>query len=107
MAAKVKKSAAKAAPEHKELFKYASALAEVVALKIDLFNEIREAYVKKDKKKLTLLIKRITEISRLVKIVHSSRKKIWFEEFKPAGWEVVDGRFWRTSDQIAEHKREA
>jgi hypothetical protein len=79
--------------EFRDLFSYASALARFLALKADLFNETRAAYVRGDRAALRWIALSIPKRIRALEALHAARKRLWFAEFKASGWEVLDGRF--------------
>jgi hypothetical protein len=98
IADKIKKDSKGVPADFKDLLHYAWALSNFIFHKVDLFNETRSAYLKKDKKKLREILKSLTTITKALKTLHQARKKVWFKEFKPFGWEVIDGRFgWQTA----------
>jgi len=83
----------KKAGEHAPLLAYARTLAEFLALKADLYNEARSAYVRKDRAALKRLSASMPARVRALEALHAARKRVWLSEFKPFGWEVLDGRF--------------
>ncbi|MBI5244274.1 MAG: beta-N-acetylhexosaminidase [Elusimicrobia bacterium] len=93
LAGRIRSDARKMPSDFHDLFAYACALAEFLVLKADIFNETRSAYVRRDKAALRKIASSIPARVRALDDLHAARKKLWFAEFKPFGWEVLDGRF--------------
>lgn len=93
MAARIRSDARRTPREFRGLFSYARALAEFLALKADLFNETRAAYLRRDRAGLRRIASSLPERIRALDALHDARRRLWFSEFKAPGWEVLDGRF--------------
>jgi hypothetical protein len=93
LAARIAADERKASPGFKPLFAYARALAEFLALKADLFNEARWAYAQGDRAALRRISSSLPSRIKALEALHAARGRLWLSEFKPFGWEVLDGRF--------------
>lgn len=82
-----------ASPRNKPLFEYAYALADCLSKKADLGNNAYEAYRAADREGLTQVLKDISRTVRKVSIAWKAHRRIWLEENKPFGLEVIDGRY--------------
>jgi hypothetical protein len=80
-------------PEFRPLMDYARALASVLELKADIFNEARAAYTAGDRDGLLSVSRKIGQLIERVERLRLARQRVWFGEFKPFGWEVLDNRF--------------
>lgn len=68
--------------------------AKVVSLKWDLPLNIREAYQTKDKARVSkILEEQINPLLQLVPELSKARRKVWLEECKPFGLEILEHRF--------------
>ena len=77
----------------KGLYRYYRLLALADASKSTLGTRIRNAYLKKDKARLSQIASgELPELIRTVEELRRERQKIWFEEYKPNGFEVLDIR---------------
>ena len=76
--------------EFAPVFKGFEKLAKVLALKCSLGIKIREAYKKRDMKKLQKLANDCDETVKSLKEFHEAYQKAWFFENKPHGFDVQD-----------------
>lgn len=83
----------KAPREWRDLFAYAESLARVLALKAELYRDARAAYMARGASALGSISRRVARLIPLVRGLWKSRRAVWFAEFKPAGWEVLEQRF--------------
>ncbi len=93
---KIKKQLAKAAkkahPRNRLLLQYAFALADLLSVKADLGNEAYAAYQRRDKNRLRAVAGRVPEVAAKCDRLWELRRRIWLDECKPFGLEVIDLR---------------
>lgn len=77
----------------KELFVYYRTLAQLLAEKALSGTEIRQAYLGNDREKMKKLCEKISFCVEKTGELKGLRGKIWFEECRPFGYEVLDIRF--------------
>lgn len=77
----------------KELFIYYRTVAQLLAEKAELGTEIRQTYLENDRKKMKKLCEKTGFCVEKVREMKELRGKIWFEECRPFGYEVLDIRF--------------
>lgn len=99
------KEAAKRAGEFSYIFHTLAALCEVLALKANLGNLMRDAYRKKDCDKLrSLLEERYRKLPSLIKAFYELFRSQWYKENKPFGFEIhqvrIGGLLLQTEDAI-------
>ena len=76
---------------YEEMFEHYRLLASALALKSDLGNNIRDAYMAGDKKELARLAEEIVpETYRRVQALRANHRKCWRHCGKPLGWEIYD-----------------
>jgi hypothetical protein len=81
-------------PEYAETFRQYALSAEAVGIKSELGNNLRGAYKNGDKERLAKIAENDLErLAVIYKEIHEIRKKIWFENCKPFGFEVLDIRY--------------
>ncbi len=86
--------ARKAGQCEKHLLEFVYRLSRVLELKADLGVRLREAYTKKNRKVLIRLSRHVLpEVLRRVKQAHEAYRAMWFELYKPNGYEVQDLRW--------------
>jgi hypothetical protein len=74
------------------LFETQFSLIEFLKIKCSLYGKVRQAYLKKDTNELKKICKEIKiAIKKLAKF-HSNFRKIWNDNYKPNGLEVLDIR---------------
>lgn len=77
-----------------DLLEYYVLMSEVLEQKAGLGFRIRRAYLEADKKTLMLITEvEIPELSAKAAALRKAREKIWYREYKPNGYEVLDIRF--------------
>ncbi len=76
-----------------ECFAYYQLLAEILAEKAVLGHEIRAAWDRKDKDEMLCLCTRLLKCAEKTDCLREQRRKIWFSECRPFGYEVLDIRF--------------
>ena len=79
--------------EDRELFKYYGILAELLSKKANINRRIRNAYQTGDKDKLCVCRQELLRIGELAESLRIQRQKLWMEEYKPFGYELLDIRF--------------
>ena len=79
--------------EDRELFKYYGILAELLSKKANINRRIRNAYQTGDKDKLCVCRQELLRIGELAENLRIQRQKLWMEEYKPFGYELIDIRF--------------
>lgn len=79
--------------EDRELFKYYGILAELLSKKANINRRIRNAYQTGDKDKLCVCRQELLRIGELAENLRIQRQKLWMEEYKPFGYELLDIRF--------------
>ena len=79
--------------EDRELFKYYGILAELLSKKANINRRIRNAYQTDDKDKLCVCRQELLRIGELAENLRIQRQKLWMEEYKPFGYELLDIRF--------------
>lgn len=85
--------AEKKAGRMKGLYRYYRLLAQADAAKSTLGTRIRNAYLEGDREGLSKIAsEELPELICTVEALKQERKKIWFEEYRPNGFEVLDIR---------------
>lgn len=85
---------------YKRLFQTQIDLLEVLIIKYDIGNKIRKAYLDGDKKQLKALCNTLKAIQSKIKVFHKAFTKQWYDENKPFGMEIHDGRIGWTIQRI-------
>lgn len=76
-----------------DLFSYYQALAEFLSVKGNLGMELRGAYQRRDRSRLTEILEdQIPACLQALQKLREQREEIWFSECKPQGYEVLDIR---------------
>lgn len=78
---------------YKDLYEYYELLAKVDSVKSQLGTDLKIAYETQNEQQLKELIDEMKQIIPFIEKMKQLRKKIWFEEYKPNGYEVLDIRF--------------
>lgn len=79
--------------QDRELFKYYGILAELLSKKANINTRIRNAYQAGDKEKLCHFRQELLRIGEMAEELRIQRQKLWMEEYKPFGYELLDIRF--------------
>ncbi|MGI6154321.1 MAG: beta-N-acetylhexosaminidase [Enterococcus sp.] len=75
------------------MFHHYTLLADLLAIKADLGNQLQKAYLAQDKEEMTRQLKTIARVKELVEELRLSHRQLWFEANKPFGWEILDIRY--------------
>lgn len=78
--------------EYRYLFDTAKKLAEVLALKVNLGNITRSAYLKNDISELKKLADKYDVLIKKIEDFHGTFEEQWMKEYKPHGFDVQDLR---------------
>ena len=78
--------------KYDEVFLYYEILADILAKKVMLGIDMRKAYKEKDRKNMELLKEKIEICASEIPKLKEQRRKIWFNECKVFGFEVLDIR---------------
>ena len=77
-----------------ELFSYYALLARILSVKCDMGIRVRKAYLSGDKETLRSIAEQeLPQLRELVGELRIQREKIWYREYKPNGYEVLDIHF--------------
>ena len=77
-----------------ELFSYYALLARILSVKCDMGIRVRKAYLSGDRETLRSISEQeFPQLRELVGELRIQREKIWYREYKPNGYEVLDIRF--------------
>lgn len=77
-----------------ELFSYYGLLARILSVKCDMGIRVRKAYLSGDRETLRMIAEQeLPQLRELVGELRIQREKIWYREYKPNGYEVLDIRF--------------
>lgn len=77
-----------------ELFSYYELLARILSVKSDMGIRVRKAYLSGDRETLRMIAEQeLPKLRALVGELRLQREKIWYREYKPNGYEVLDIRF--------------
>ncbi|CQR45847.1 Beta-hexosaminidase [Paraliobacillus sp. PM-2] len=77
----------------KRLFEFYEQLARVLSVKVEIGLQLKEAYDKKDYEQVKSFLSKLDWIQTNVDILRRLHRDIWFEAYKPFGWEVIDIRY--------------
>ncbi len=98
--------AGKRAGKMKGLYRYYRLLALVDASKSTLGTKIRNAYLDGDRAELKKIVsEELPELIALTEELREERERLWFEEYKPNGFEVLDIRISGVSARLGSAKR--
>lgn len=77
-----------------ELFSYYALLAKILSVKSDMGIRVQKAYLGGDREMLQSIAEQeLPQLRELVGELRIQREKIWYREYKPNGYEVLDIRF--------------
>ena len=79
--------------EYTSLFAFYTQLAKVLATKAKIGINLKNAYDQKDKQGMALHVEQLKSLREEMKYLHEKHKHLWFELYKPFGWEVLDIRY--------------
>ena len=82
-----------AAPKNKTLFRFAAELSAFLEHKADLHNRARTAYLSSNRSALGESVREATVTIRATQKLWRAHRRIWLEENKPFGLEVLDLRY--------------
>lgn len=99
-------SAADSSPKYRDFFRFYKYFALVLSRKADLGIRIKKAYDTKDLSTLTHICEKVipTLLENLRKM-HSVREKLWMQNAKPFGYELLDIRLGGVCTRLESHKR--
>ena len=86
--------------EYTSLFAFYTQLAKVLATKAEMGITLKSAYDQKDKQGMALHVEQLKSLREEMKHLHEKHKHLWFELYKPFGWEVLDIRYGGASARI-------
>ena len=78
--------------DYKPIFETLCRLLEILVLKYDICNNIRDAYLKKDFQALSTHCITLKNIEKKIQRFHAAFSIQWYSENKPNGMEIHDGR---------------
>lgn len=79
--------------EYTSLFAFYTQLAKVLATKAEIGINLKRAYDQKDKQGMAIHVEQLKSLRDDMKHLHEKHKRLWFELYKPFGWEVLDIRY--------------
>lgn len=79
--------------KYSELFTFYHQLASVLSVRAEFGIEVKEAYDKKDKGKLTELVDTANELKKELDQLRMAHRDLWLKHNKPFGWEIIDIRY--------------
>ncbi|MBY9078193.1 beta-N-acetylhexosaminidase [Paenibacillus sp. HN-1] len=85
--------AAERNPAYRSMFEWYGMLADVLISKCDLGNRLKQGYDSGDKPGLMRLEQELLGLIPRIDSLRRLHQKVWFEAFKPFGWEVIDMRY--------------
>jgi hypothetical protein len=105
LASEIETAAKTAHRNDKTLFAYATNLARVLTLKVDLNMRAREGYQKKDRKVLATVAADAAALEGLVRGLLGFHTSAWMSECKPYGLEVIQNRYGGQMVRLREMRR--
>lgn len=88
------KDAAARGGEFVSVFKFLEKTASVLALKANIGTRMKSAYDAGDKKELSRISKKVLpELIKRTKKLRRYHRDMWFEMYKPLGWETMDIKY--------------
>lgn len=75
------------------LFAYYQLVADVLALKTTLGNDLQQAYHDQDKVIGQQLLQQVIQLQQLIDKLRKRHRHLWFTNNKPFGWEILDIRY--------------
>lgn len=82
------------------LFDFYKQLAKVLATKAEIGIDLKRAYDQKDKQRMAIHVEQLKSLKEDMKYLHEKHNRLWFELYKPFGWEVLDIRYGGASARI-------
>ncbi|MGO4994982.1 beta-N-acetylhexosaminidase [Jeotgalibaca porci] len=82
------------------LFDFYKQLAKVLATKAEIGINLKRAYDQKDKQRMAIHVEQLKSLKEDMKYLHEKHNRLWFELYKPFGWEVLDIRYGGASARI-------
>lgn len=80
--------------EEKQIFEYYQLLAEILSQKAGITEQIQKSYLKKEFKIMESISENeLKRIEELTEVLRNKRQRIWMDEYKPFGYEILDIRF--------------
>ena len=86
--------------EYTYLFAFYTQLAKVLATKAEMGITLKSAYDQKDKQRMAIHVEQLKSLKEDMKYLHEKHNRLWFELYKPFGWEVLDIRYGGASARI-------
>ncbi|NWQ39637.1 beta-N-acetylhexosaminidase [Bacillus sp. EB106-08-02-XG196] len=80
-------------PKWESLFDFYEQLARVLSVKAEIGIKIKEVYEKKDYEQMRSILLELDWIQTNVDQLRQKHRKVWFESYKPFGWEIIDIRY--------------
>lgn len=75
------------------LFDFYKQLAKVLATKAEIGINLKRAYDQKDKQRMAIHVEQLKSLKEDMNYLHEKHNRLWFELYKPFGWEVLDIRY--------------
>lgn len=80
--------------EEEQIFEYYQLLAEILSQKAGITEQIQKSYLKKEFKIMESISENeLKRIEELTEVLRNKRQRIWMDEYKPFGYEILDIRF--------------
>lgn len=80
-------------PKYKDLFHFAYTLTLCLSFKSDLGNKAFEAYQNRDHSLLLGIVREAQQVEMLLEDTWEAHRKVWLQEHKPFGIEIIDKRY--------------
>jgi len=93
MTLRLRAQAQRAAPRNRTLFQFAAQLAACLTFKADLRTRAQAAYLAGDRGKLLAAVRDTTKTISAMRRLWRAHRKVWLEENKPFGLEILDLRY--------------
>ena len=93
LATALRAQARRAAPRNRTLFQFAAELAACLSYKADLHTRARKAYLAGNRRGLVTLVSDTQKTISAMQRLWRAHRKVWLEEQKPFGLEVLDLRY--------------
>ncbi len=90
------------------LFNFYRSLAKALSVKAELGIHLKKAYDEQDKESIRKLLHRIESAHDSIDALRKSHRTLWFSDYKPFGWEVIDIRYGGVLSRLdtAQHRLE-
>ncbi|MFD1430351.1 beta-N-acetylhexosaminidase [Lacticaseibacillus mingshuiensis] len=85
--------AATTTPDDGDLIAFYRALAQVLATKVAVMDQTRQAYEAGDKAAMRAVLARLPELAAQYRTLQQAHRAVWFSINSPFGWEVMDVRY--------------